>query len=79
MGDQRVDCYLCNEPATLLCDGPKEKGRTCSKPMCNRHAHNGGHYHARRSARDGGSFRDTFDYCDECWAKRTEENHASMV
>lgn len=78
MGNPGSPCYRCDGPATLLCDGRRDDGKTCSTPMCNRHAHNVGHYHARRSARDGGSFRDTIDYCDACWAKRKEERHASM-
>lgn len=78
MANPGSPCYRRNEVGTLLCDGLKPDGRLCSKPMCKRHAHNGGRFHVRRSSRDGGSFSDTFDYCDECWANRKENAHASM-
>jgi hypothetical protein len=31
-------CYICDAPATKVCDAPVEKGRTCDRPVCARHA-----------------------------------------
>ncbi len=31
-------CYVCNVPTDLLCDGQKEGGKTCDRPVCQKHS-----------------------------------------
>lgn len=36
-------CYICGSDCTTLCDYPLDNGKTCDKPVCNKHKVNIGY------------------------------------
>lgn len=68
-------CYLCKEPATLLCDGKTALG-TCSRPMCSKHVARSFPYIACLKGKGGRrSQSGTLDYCAECNQKRNQADN----
>jgi hypothetical protein len=74
-------CPFCKaRPATLLCDGRLEDGRTCNAGICRACAHCVTHFHFRLARKQNGSRcrNDTVDLCPQCKALDRKQNWGGM-
>jgi|GEM_PF-3457090 len=86
-----IKCYICGNPAAVLCDAISGVNETCDRPMCREHSHNigkdtdvcQGHYNdyeieqakVNRVNMAGWPIRDNI-YCPDC---KSEEHGANAT